>query len=126
MAGHFERFWEMQTGGPHDGENYTDKIFKCKDCGAETFPDDGWNGEPDEHACSSDCPSRSSDWRPGRISNRYRANMDRVKSSGKTVFANKGDGRSEAQRALDNWDANYNATFRKSSALNSTGAVNAS
>lgn len=79
MAGHFERYWEMREGGPYadqKGQDPSNKIFKCKDCGAETHPRKGWNGEPDPHLCSKNCPSRASDWKPGRVSNAFRKGME--------------------------------------------------
>ena len=41
MAGMYDNFWEMQEGGPYDGEN-SNKIFKCTCCGGETFHENGW------------------------------------------------------------------------------------
>ncbi|MBU2548874.1 MAG: hypothetical protein KKB20_10710 [Proteobacteria bacterium] len=75
MPGKFERYWEMRGGGPYDpGE----EMFKCMDCGAESFPEDGWNGEPDPDRCAGHCSSRSSDWSPGRVSDKYRNNHERI------------------------------------------------
>ena len=65
MAGIYDNFWEMQEGGPYDGEN-SNKIFKCTCCGGETFHEDGWDGAPDLSRCHKDCPCRATDWSPGR------------------------------------------------------------
>lgn len=73
--GHYDHFWEMRRGGPHEAGT---EIFKCTHCGGETDPEAGWNGEPDKSACAHGCPSRSSDWKPGRTSSAYRANYDRI------------------------------------------------
>jgi len=35
--GKYDRYWEMTEGGPYDQEGEKNEIFKCKDCGAETF-----------------------------------------------------------------------------------------
>ena len=73
--GKFDRYWEMTEGGPYDeGE----EMFKCTDCGAETFPDEGWNGEPDLENCKKTCKSKGEDWNPGRVSRRYKANIARI------------------------------------------------
>lgn len=74
--GHYDRYWEMQKGGPYDEAGQ--EIYKCTDCGAETLPDEGWNGAPDPDRCGGNCSSRSSDWAPGRVSDRYRDNFDRI------------------------------------------------
>ena len=73
MAGKFDKYWEMTEGGPYDeGE----EVFKCKDCGAVTFPDEGWNGEPDPQHCSDKCKGSQGDWKPGSVSKKYRENYD--------------------------------------------------
>ena len=75
--GFYDRYWEMQRGGPYeDGDR--EAIYKCTDCGAEHEPAAGWDGEPDPVACHPGCPSKTSDWRPGRVSSAYRRNMDRI------------------------------------------------
>lgn len=71
----YERYWEMTEGGPYDEGN---EIFKCKDCGAETFSPDGHNGEPDPGQCRAGCCSRDEDWAPGRVSRQYKVNFDRI------------------------------------------------
>ena len=80
--GFYERYWEMQEGGPYAGQDDQDpanKIFKCKDCGAETHAHEGWDGEPEAELCSAECPSRASDWRPGKVSNAFRRNIGAVR-----------------------------------------------
>lgn len=74
--GFFDRYWEMQKGGPYDASGK--EIYKCTDCGAETIPGEGWNGEPDPGGCDKNCPSRRSDWTPGGVSEAYRKNFDRI------------------------------------------------
>lgn len=81
MAGFYERYWEMSEGGPYDDERSSNNIFKCKDCGGETWHREGWDGEPDPGQCKGHCSSRASDWRPGRVSRAYRRNIDMVKMS---------------------------------------------
>ena len=71
----YDGFWEMKEGGPYDEGN---EIFKCKHCGAETFHEDGFNGEPDPHQCHGECRTRGTDWAPGRVSDPYRQNYDRI------------------------------------------------
>lgn len=73
--GFYDRYWEMKKGGPYEADA---EIFKCKDCGAETYPSHGWNGEPDPGCCRHGCQSRESDWKLGRVSEQYRKNFDRV------------------------------------------------
>ena len=77
MSGKYDRYWEMTEGGPYD-EGGGNEIFKCTDCGAETFPDEGHNGEPDPGACHAECKSRGADWSPGRVSKGYKAEFDRI------------------------------------------------
>jgi len=77
MSGKYDRYWEMTEGGPYD-EGNGNEIFKCKDCGAETFPEDGHNGEPDPRGCHAGCGSRNEDWMPGRLSRNYKRNLARI------------------------------------------------
>jgi len=73
--GKFDKYWEMKEGGPYDqGE----EVFKCTDCGAVTFPDKGFNGEPDTDQCTEKCKANSGDWKPGAVSDKYRRNLDEV------------------------------------------------
>ena len=74
--GKYERYWEMTEGGPYDAGEH--QIFKCKDCGGETHPVDGWNGEPNPHNCRPGCRCHDEDWLTGRVSGRYRENFDRI------------------------------------------------
>jgi len=71
----YDRYWEMQKGGPYESAG---EIYKCKDCGAETWPEDGWNGRPNPGNCGRHCASKTSDWRPGQVSPAYRRNFDRI------------------------------------------------
>lgn len=75
VKGKQERFWPMREGGPYDEGQ---QIFKCTGCGAETHPEQGWNGEPDRHLCHPGCPCRGSDWKTGGVSGAYRRNFDRI------------------------------------------------
>lgn len=109
-SGFFERYWEMQEGGPYDDEKSSNKIFKCKDCGAETHHQDGFNGEPDPGHCKASCSSRASDWRPGRVSNRFRRNIAQVKMS-KTPLAETGKDEDPKAAAVRKFTDNYAATF---------------
>lgn len=74
--GYYDRYWEMQKGGPYDEAGK--EIFKCTDCGSETHPGEGWDGAPDPGGCDHHCPSQTSDWTPGKISPAYRENFDRI------------------------------------------------
>jgi hypothetical protein len=75
MPGKFEKYWPMTEGGPHDkGE----EVFKCKDCGAVSYPDEGWDGEPDTHECSKKCQDNHGDWNPGHVSDPYRNNYEKI------------------------------------------------
>jgi len=76
MAGKFDRYWPMSEGGPYDKGKH--KIFKCKDCGAESEAGEDWNGEPDPNACADHCKSRDSDWKPGNVSNNYKREFERI------------------------------------------------
>lgn len=71
----YGRYWEMTEGGPYEEG---DKVFKCKDCGAVSYPDEGHNGEPDPGHCHNGCRSRETDWAPGRVPSAYKANFDRI------------------------------------------------
>lgn len=73
--GKYERYWEMTEGGPYDGG---EQVFKCKDCGAVSYPDEGWNGEPDPHRCHPGCRCHETDWSHGRGSRAYKRNFDRI------------------------------------------------
>jgi len=74
--GRFDRFWEMRVGGT-DPDSQSES-FVCKDCGAETAPEAGWNGEPDESRCKGHCRGRQGDWRPGGAGRRYKRNFDAI------------------------------------------------
>jgi hypothetical protein len=74
---HFSKYHEMRTPNSlaPGGE---EQMFKCVDCGAESFPEKGWGGSPDTHRCSHDCRMDHGDWVNGKISRSYRQNFDRV------------------------------------------------
>jgi len=105
--GHYDRYWEMREGGPYAGEpgQEDNRIFKCRDCGAETHHRDGWDGEPDPGRCAPWCPSRNSDWRPGRVSNRFRENFDRIR------FRRNGGGTAADRNPRPDFRANFDAVF---------------
>lgn len=75
-----DQFWEMQKGGPYAKEEGTAvEMFKCTGCGAETIPEEGWNGSPDRHRCHPGCPCNQSDWKPGGgYSPQGKKNFDRI------------------------------------------------
>jgi hypothetical protein len=75
--GQFDNFIALQQGGCNQ-DAPTQEIFKCKDCGAETMPAAGWNGEPAVGHCHKDCPSHNKDWLPGRRNQAYRDGIDRI------------------------------------------------
>ena len=50
----YGKFWEMKTRNPFAPKG-EEQMFKCTDCGAESFPDKGWDGSPNTHKCSHDC-----------------------------------------------------------------------
>jgi hypothetical protein len=100
--GHFDRYWEMKEGGPYDEPN---KVFKCRDCGAETHAQEGWDGEPDTHLCHGECPSRSSDWRPGRVSSKYLRNFETIAFNPAAKDGAPADEPSAIQRYKQNFDA---------------------
>jgi len=73
--GKFDKYWEMKEGGPYDqGE----EVFKCTDCGGVTFPEKGFNGEPDTSQCTEKCQANSGAWKPGAVSDKYRRKLDEV------------------------------------------------
>lgn len=73
MAGQYDKYWQMKAGGY---ESNAAEIYKCKGCGAETRPLNGWNGEPNPHHCRPGCGC--SDWRIGAQTRKYAANFDRI------------------------------------------------
>lgn len=75
MAGKYDRYWEMREGGPHGPSR---EVFKCTDCGAVTYPENGHNGRPDPHRCHKSCKSRQSDWNPGFVTDKYRRNFENI------------------------------------------------
>jgi len=75
MPGKFDRYWEMKEGGPYDDGQ---EVFKCKDCGAVSAHEKGWDGEPDPHQCSAKCQDNQGDWQPGSVSNAYRRSFDMI------------------------------------------------
>jgi hypothetical protein len=79
IKGKKDRFWEMRlAAGPYgDEDGGSSEVFKCTGCGAETAPDNGWNGEPSTHNCHPGCPCQLSDWKIGS-SRAYRNNFDRI------------------------------------------------
>jgi hypothetical protein len=79
IKGKKDRFWEMRkASGPYGNEDGgSNEIFKCIGCGAETSPEQGWNGEPNTHHCHPGCPCQQSDWKIGS-SRAYRNNFDRI------------------------------------------------
>lgn len=74
--GRFSQFWEMKRGGPYEKP---EEIFKCKHCGAESEPVGGWGGEPDLGKCAHGCVAKETDWNPGRVTNAFRRNYDRIR-----------------------------------------------
>lgn len=111
MAGHFDRYWEMHEGGPYDTPEETNKIFKCKDCGAETFHAKGFDGEPDTGKCHAGCPSRASDWRPGRVSNAYRRQIGQVAFAKETPLADKGRAVGDDVKAIRVYKSEFDRIF---------------
>lgn len=79
VKGMKNRYWEMQTAaGPYDDAG-PQQMFKCTTCGAETHPDEGWNGEPNPHHCHHDCQMDHGDWNAGGGDKlAYRRNFDRI------------------------------------------------
>jgi len=77
VRGKKDQFWEMRSGGPYDQPGESREIFKCTGCGAETYAEKGWNGEPTKHHCSGNCPFCNSDWKIGS-GGAYRNNFDSI------------------------------------------------
>lgn len=74
-----EQFWPMKSGGPYsEKEGDAQEIFKCTGCGAETVPENGWNGEPNKHKCHKGCSCQVSDWKPGHVTNAYRERYEQT------------------------------------------------
>jgi len=73
----YDRYWEMTEGGPYD-KGQGEQVFKCTECGAVTFPDEGWNGAPDTCRCSGKCQESLGSWSPGVTGSRYRENFDEI------------------------------------------------
>jgi len=74
--GKTERFWPLREGGPYDKPGESREMYKCIGCGAETYPEKGWNGEPDKHQCKPGCTCQS-DLIQGN-SRQFRQNFDRI------------------------------------------------
>lgn len=109
--GHYDRYWEMEQGGPYDEPSEKEKIFKCTDCGAETHHPKGFDGEPDATACHPGCRSHASDWRPGRVSSVYLNNIETVRFDKETPYADKGKGDDEQVKAIRAFKHNFDAIF---------------
>jgi len=75
MTGFYNRYWEMRQGGPHDKG---DDIFKCTDCGGETHPVMGHNGEPNPGNCFKHCKSRETQKRPVSVKQFFNQEHDRI------------------------------------------------
>jgi hypothetical protein len=75
-----EKIWPMRFGGPYSKtEGTAVEGYKCTGCGAETYPEKGFNGEPDRHRCSKDCRHGNSDWKPGTGNKRiFNKNFDHI------------------------------------------------
>jgi len=54
--GRYKNLWPMRQPGFLNRER---EIFKCTECGAETAPAAGHDGEPDVHRCRPGCRCRS-------------------------------------------------------------------
>ena len=74
--GKFEKFMELKEEGGQFGD---EEVFKCEECGGQTYPDKGWDGEPDPGSCKRGCSSRHMDFKIRVTNNRYRENFDKVK-----------------------------------------------
>ena len=72
--GKFDKFMELKEDGGQFGD---EEMFKCEECGAQTYPDKGWDGEPDLNNCKKGCSTKN-DWFPGRVSLAYKRNFDRI------------------------------------------------
>jgi hypothetical protein len=73
----FSKYHEMRTPNPlaRGGE---EQMFKCTECGAESFPEEGWSGSPDTHRCSHDCKMHHGDWVNGKLTPSFRKEFDRI------------------------------------------------
>lgn len=77
----FKRFWELKTPNPF-ASGGEEQMFKCTKCGAETFPDAGWDGEPKPHLCSPGCDC--GDYKVG-TSRLFSENLEKIDWSGYPV-----------------------------------------
>jgi hypothetical protein len=78
VKGKKDRYFELKEGGPYDTPGESSEMFKCTDCGAETHPEDGWNGAPNPHRCHPGCQANHGDWKIGAVSRVYKRNYDRI------------------------------------------------
>ncbi|MBI5843744.1 MAG: hypothetical protein HZB23_03640 [Deltaproteobacteria bacterium] len=65
----YENVWAMRR--PNGAE-----FYKCTECGGETHPANGHNGEPDAHQCRNGCQCNSCRVKAGSVS--FRANFDAI------------------------------------------------
>ena len=75
MSGYFKRYWPMRQGAPNTKGQ---EIFKCTDCGGETEPDAGFNGEPDPANCFKHCKSKENKKKPFVSKTRFNINHDKM------------------------------------------------
>ncbi|MEW5735715.1 MAG: hypothetical protein AB1921_12725 [Thermodesulfobacteriota bacterium] len=77
----YGKIWPMTRPSPFGNI----EMHKCTECGGESFPENGWSGSPEEHACGPHCSCRSNPAVAG--SSRYRDNFARIfpKSPGANV-----------------------------------------
>lgn len=78
VKGKKDRYFELRQGGPYDAPGESVEMYKCTDCGAETYPAAGWNGAPDPHKCHPGCRANHGDWKIGGVSLAYRRNFDKI------------------------------------------------
>ena len=71
----YDRYWEMRQGGPHDKGT---EVFKCTDCGGETHPVMGHDGEPNPINCAKHCKSRETNKTPVSKKELFNSNFDRT------------------------------------------------
>ena len=78
VKGKKNRFFELRKGGPYDSPGESVEIYKCTDCGAETQPDEGWNGAPNPHHCRPGCRENHGDGKIRGASRVFKRNFDAI------------------------------------------------
>jgi hypothetical protein len=104
--GKFKNMWEMRQPGIFSKKPV--EIFKCTECGAETHPANGHNGEPDVHRCLPGCRCKSKKVVHRRC---FGDEFNDIEFCGIDVPMGPGD--NPVKTAMDNFSKHYYEVFGK-------------